>query len=87
MRSVDLYMCFCMYVLWRLEFLEICWMLIFMILSWIAVLDVPWVGQKILKRVWLNNVNVKISPTNSLAAYVLHNLLAHFQTWTEDKIA
>ena len=43
-------------------------------------LDVPWVGQKILKRVWLNNVNVKISPTNSLAAYVLHNLLAHFQT-------
>ena len=38
-------------------------------------------------RFWLNNANIKVNPTNWLAAYVLHNLLAYFQNWIGHKIA
>ena len=38
-------------------------------------------------RFWLNNANIKVNPTNWLAAYVLHNLLAYFQNWIRHKIA
>ena len=38
-------------------------------------------------RFWLKNANIKVNPTNWLAAYVLHNLLAYFQNWIGHKIA
>ena len=98
MRNCDFVYVFCMHLLWYVDVLEICcmyWMLnIF--------LSVPWVGQKLWLvfsifnglipgvvdlRFWLKNANIKVNPTNWLAAYVLHNLLAYFQNWIGHKIA
>ena len=78
------------------------WMLKFLILSWTFFFKCSMGRSKtaissfifnglisgvVALRFWLNNANIKVNPTNWLAAYVLHNLLAYFQNWIRHKIA
>ena len=77
------------------------WMLKFLILSWTflkcsmgrsktaisSFIFNGLISGVVALRFWLNNANIKVNPTNWLAAYVLHNLLAYFQNWIRHKIA
>ena len=92
--------CFDIYMFWKFVVCIGCWNFSFIELN--IFLSVPWVGQRpsissfifnglisgvVDLRFWLNNANIKVNPTNWLAAYVLHNLMAYFQNWIGHEIA